>query len=142
MAEQVEQTTIESLASDTPAAEAPAVEEAPAEEPVVEEAPAAEEKSAEEAPAAEADDLTKIEGIGRKIAETLTNNGIGTYAALAAADFDKVKGILTDNSLGSHDPTTWGKQAGMASNGEWDALKKWQDELDGGKVVAASSEEE
>ena len=32
------------------------------------------------------------------------------------------------------DPTTWPKQAKMAAAGDWDALKKWQDELDGGKA--------
>jgi len=41
-----------------------------------------------------------------------------------------------------HDPTTWPKQADMAAKGEWDALNKWQDELDGGKEVAAKSSEE
>jgi large subunit ribosomal protein L21 len=35
---------------------------------------------------------------------------------------------------GSHDPETWPKQAGMAASGDWDGLKKWQDELDGGKA--------
>jgi len=33
-----------------------------------------------------------------------------------------------------HDPTTWPQQAGMAAKGEWDALKTWQDELQGGKA--------
>ena len=39
-------------------------------------------------------------------------------------------------------PTTWPQQSAMAGAGKWDELKKWQDELDGGKVVDASSEEE
>ncbi|MFK7774380.1 MAG: helix-hairpin-helix domain-containing protein, partial [Saprospiraceae bacterium] len=111
--------------------------------PVVEEAaPVAEEAApaVEEAPAA-ADDLTKIEGIGPKIGETLTNAGIATFAQLAEADVEKVKEILAENKLASHDPTTWGQQAKMAADGEWDALKKWQDELDGGKVVEAKEGE-
>lgn len=131
-ADSVEQTSVESLSGDAPAEEvAPIVEEAPVAEeaaPVVEEAPAAEE-------AAPADDLTKIEGIGPKIGETLTNAGIATFAQLAEADVEKVKEILAENKLASHDPTTWGEQAKMAVAGEWDALKKWQDELDGGKEV-------
>ncbi len=163
-ADSVEQTTVES-ASATPAPEAPAEEaapeapapvaEAPVEEPAKEEAapvaeapaeePAApaEEPAKEEAPAA-ADDLTKIEGIGPKIAEILTNNSIATYAALAAASADSIKELLTnaEGNFGSHDPTTWPAQSKMAADGEWDKLKVWQDELDGGKVVAAKSEEE
>jgi len=31
-----------------------------------------------------------------------------------------------------HDPTTWPAQSKMAADGDWDGLKKWQDELDGG----------
>ena len=145
----------------TPAAEeaapvveaaAPVVEAAPVEEPapVVEEtAPVAEAVAAAtvtETVVTESfdavDDLALVEGIGPKIAETLNNNGIKTFAQLASTPADKVKEILAANSLASHDPTTWGQQAKMAADGEWDALKKWQDELDGGKVVAASSEEE
>jgi len=109
---------------------APVVEEAAA--PVVEEAAAPAAK--EEAPA-KGDDLTIVEGIGPKIGETLTNAGITTFTQLAEADVEKVKEILAENKLASHDPTTWGKQAKMAADGEWDALKKWQDELDGGKEV-------
>jgi hypothetical protein len=30
----------------------------------------------------------------------------------------------------------------MAAAGDWDKLKEWQDKLDGGKIVEASSEEE
>ena len=37
---------------------------------------------------------------------------------------------------------TWPAQAEMAAAGEWDKLKAWQDELDGGKVVKATQEEE
>ena len=32
-----------------------------------------------------------------------------------------------------HDPTTWPEQSGIAATGEWDKLKAWQDELDGGR---------
>ena len=38
-------------------------------------------------------------------------------------------------------PGTWPEQAKMAHEGRWDELKKWQDELDGGKVAAKSEEE-
>jgi small subunit ribosomal protein S16 len=140
----------EAAAPEAPKEEAPAPEvkeEAkPAEEvaavAAAAAAPVVEEKK-EEAPAS-ADDLTKIEGIGPKVSEVLTAAGIGTFALLGAATPDKVKEILAEagSRFKMQDPTTWPKQATMASNGEWDALKKWQDELDGGKEPAAKSEEE
>ncbi len=134
---------VEEAPAEEPVAEAPVVEEAPAEEPVaeapvVEEAPAEEPVAAapvvEEAPA-KADDLTKIEGIGPKIAEVLTNAGIPTFKALSEAEAEKIKEILTEagGRFSMHDPTTWPEQAKMAFEGEWDKLKVWQDEHDGGK---------
>ena len=32
-----------------------------------------------------------------------------------------------------HVPGTWPRQAGLAHEGKWEELSKWQDELDGGK---------
>ncbi len=92
----------------------------------------------------EADDLKKIEGIGPKISELLNNAGIFTFAQLADTDASKVKEVLAaaGSRYAAHDPTTWPKQAQMAASGEWDKLKAWQDELDGGKIVNTSSEEE
>jgi large subunit ribosomal protein L17 len=101
------------------------------ESPVVEEAVVVEETVAEEAPA-NADNLTKIEGIGPKIAETLAAAGVATYADLAGTDVEKIADIIKD-VRGKHVPDTWPKQAQMAAEGKWDELKAWQDELDGGK---------
>ena len=94
------------------------------------ETPAKEEKS--ETKKTDSDDLTKVEGIGPKIAETLTAAGVSTFAELAKTDSEKIQEIITD-VRGSHDSTTWPKQAGMAAEGKWDELKAWQDEMDGGK---------
>ena len=120
---------VEEAAPEVEAAVEEVVEEAAPE--VVEEAPA------EEAPAAEveADDLTKIEGIGPKIKELLINGGLPTFAAVAAATPEQIKEILTNAGAryARHNPGTWPKQAEMAAAGQWDELKKWQDELDGGK---------
>ena len=82
-----------------------------------------------------ADDLRIVEGIGPKIAELLNKAGIKTWKALSEAAPARIKEILVaaGPSFQIHDPSTWPKQAGMAHNGEWDALKKYQDELDGGK---------
>lgn len=77
------------------------------------------------------DDLTKVEGIGPKIAATLTAAGVSTFAELAKTDTDKIAEIIAD-VRGSHNPGTWPRQADMAAQGKWDELKVWQDEMDGG----------
>jgi len=80
-----------------------------------------------------ADDLTKIEGIGPKIAEVMAANGVATYEDLSSSKVGDLRKILEDNKLSQHDPKTWKKQATLAKNGKWDELKTLQDELDGGK---------
>ncbi|HRP88414.1 MAG TPA: helix-hairpin-helix domain-containing protein [Edaphocola sp.] len=90
------------------------------------------------APVVATDDLAKIEGIGPKIAEALVNAGVVTFADLAGKTAEEVKAIL-DAVEGGHfnmaDPTTWGQQAQLAADGNWDELSKLQDELKGGKEV-------
>jgi predicted flap endonuclease-1-like 5' DNA nuclease len=82
------------------------------------------------------DDLKIVEGIGPKIAELLQKAGIKTWKALSEASTDQLKEILdaAGPSYQIHDPATWPEQARMADNGEWDALKKYQEELDGGRA--------
>jgi small subunit ribosomal protein S2 len=83
---------------------------------------------------AEADDLTKVEGIGPKAAEALVAAGMASYADLSKGDPDKIKEILTEASsrMAHLDPTSWPKQAKMAADGKWDELKEWQDNAKGG----------
>ena len=80
-----------------------------------------------------ADDLKKIEGIGPKIASTLVEAGIATFADLAKAKPAKISEIIA-GVRGNHVTDTWPAQAKLAADGKWDELKKWQDELDGGKA--------
>jgi small subunit ribosomal protein S6 len=150
----------EEVKVEAPAAAAPVAETKPAEVKAEETAPAVAEKvAASAAPTAaptttstttekitvkatgDAVDLTKIEGIGPKAAEALLAAGVVSYTHLKLKSADDIKSILSSASstLSSLDPTTWAKQAEYAANGEWDALKKWQDELVGGKE--SSSEE-
>jgi len=96
-------------------------------------APKKEVKKAATKSTAKADDLKKIEGIGPKIAETLVAAGIASYADLAKADSAKISEIIAD-VRGNHVTETWPAQAQLAADGKWDELKKWQDELDGGKA--------
>lgn len=82
----------------------------------------------------EADDLTKVEGIGPKAAEALVAAGVATFADLAKSKADSIKTILTDASprLAHLEPASWPKQAQMAADGKWDELKEWQDNTKGG----------
>lgn len=95
-------------------------------------------RPAESAPVtAGADDLTKIEGISPKIAEHLATAGITTFAQLTQASASELKDFLAAGGFDSQDPTTWADQAQLAAAGEWDKLGQWQDELNGGRVVAS-----
>ena len=118
-----------------PKAAAPKKVETKAVAPKVEAPKAAPKKAAPKKAAAKADDLKKIEGIGPKAAEALTNAGIGTFAKLAKSNPDKIKGILTEASsrMAHLEPATWPQQAQLAAEGKWDELKALQDKLDGGK---------
>ncbi|GAB3517255.1 hypothetical protein GCM10027442_36270 [Emticicia fontis] len=84
----------------------------------------------------EGDDLKVIEGIGPKIADLLINEGIVSFADLAATPAERVKEILdaAGSSYAMHDPTTWAQQAELARDGKWDELKVLQDELNGGRA--------
>jgi len=93
---------------------------------------AAPKKAAPKKSEAKADDLKKVEGIGPKISETLIAAGISTFAELAKTDAAKISEIIAD-VRGNHVTDTWPEQAKLAAEGKWDELKKWQDELDGGK---------
>ncbi len=82
-----------------------------------------------------ADDLTKIEGIGKKIASLLNKENINTYKDLSKTSIKKLQLILdtAGSKFNIHDPGTWPKQAKLAASGDWDSLTKLQDELKGGK---------
>ena len=98
-------------------------------------APKAEAKKAAPKASAKGDDLRKIEGIGPKTAEHLNNAGITSFAALAEASVERVREILeaAGPRYKSIDPTSWPVQARMAADGQWDELKKWQEENGGSK---------
>ena len=82
-----------------------------------------------------ADDLTKIEGIGPKIAQVLADAGINTFAALASTSTGRLREIL--NAAGSRyritDPTTWPEQAAHAAAGDRDKFNDLVASLKAGK---------
>jgi len=109
------------------------------------EAKAAAPKAAPSKPVSDSasDNLTKIEGIGPKIAEHLNAAGITTFQGLAGTEVAAIQEVL--NNAGKryaiHNPGTWPMQADLAANGKWDELKVLQDKLDGGKFVDSNEEE-
>jgi len=131
---QVEEKVVPQKATEEKVAPQKATEEKIAPQKAVEEkvveAPKATKSSSD------ADDLTKVEGIGPKLKSIFNEVGIMTFSDLAAKTADELKEILLNaggNRYARFDPTTWPEQAKMASEGRWEELKKWQDELDGGK---------
>ena len=80
---------------------------------------------------AKQDDLTKIEGVGKKIAELLIAKNITTFSALAETNVKKLRAILdaAGNRFKIYNPASWSKQAKLAANNKWDALKTLQKEL-------------
>jgi small subunit ribosomal protein S2 len=79
------------------------------------------------------DDLTKIEGIGPKVAGVLKNAGITSFDGLANAEPAEVKGVLNEAGLQMMNPEGWIEQAEFAAKEDWDGLQKLQDELKGGR---------
>ena len=80
------------------------------------------------------DDLTKVEGIGPKVASAFNDSGINTFADLAGTEVEALQKILdeAEGRFGAMNPGTWPRQAKLAAEGKWDELAKWQDELEGG----------
>ena len=82
------------------------------------------------------DDLTKIEGIGPKIMQILTDNSIDTFAKLSKTKAAKISDLLVKvggNSYKRYKPDTWAEQAALASKKQWQKLKQLQDKLKGGR---------
>lgn len=87
------------------------------------------------APAALTEDLTRIEGIGPKIAKLLQAAGIGNFKELGKASGKKLKSILdaAGPKFQMHDPASWPKQAKLAAAEKWEELQALQQTLSGGK---------
>lgn len=70
------------------------------------------------------DDLKAVEGVGPKIEQLLNDSGLRTWHDLAAADVERLRGILADAGARyrMHDPTTWPQQAALLEQGDWDGF--------------------
>jgi len=80
------------------------------------------------------DDFTVVEGIGPKINDLIHDAGIHRYAELGKTKVEAIQKILDEAGprYTLAKPGTWPAQADMAAENKWEALKAWQDELDGG----------
>lgn len=83
------------------------------------------------------DNLKRIEGIGPKIESLLQAAGIYTFEQLSKSQEGRLREILLAEGprYRIHNPATWPKQASFAAKGDWEELKKWQEELKGGREV-------
>lgn len=85
-------------------------------------------------PPAALDDLTVIEGIGKKMANALSAAGIDTFAKLAQASEAQIVAAIEAAGM-RFAPTlpTWPQQAAYALRGDWDGLKAFQKQLTSGR---------
>jgi len=83
------------------------------------------------------DDLKAMEGIGPKIADLLSKEGINTWKELSKTAVNDLQKIL--DKAGKRyqlaDPATWPKQAALADEGRFDELSDYQDMLQGGATT-------
>ena len=84
----------------------------------------------------EADDLTRIEGIGPKVAQALNAAGIVTFAALAESNVEDIQKIVNEAGLKMMSPEGWIDQAKLAAAGDWKGFEKLQAKLMGGRKAA------
>ena len=80
------------------------------------------------------DNIEIIEGVGPKIAKVLADNGITTFAALAAAEAGDMTAMLkaSGGRFSLANTASWAEQAALLRDGKMDEFKKLTDELVGG----------
>lgn len=84
-------------------------------------------------PDAEPDDLTVIEGVGRKSAEALAASGVRTYKAMASKTPQELEDAVKAQKVRLVGSTeTWPMQAGLAAAGDFEALDALKTRIKGG----------
>lgn len=80
------------------------------------------------------DDLTKIEGIGKKMSAALINQGIDTFAKLSTKSVDELReAIAAEGMRFAPAAESWAEQASFAAKGDWDGLEALQSRLVAGR---------
>jgi predicted flap endonuclease-1-like 5' DNA nuclease len=91
----------------------------------------------EAAEMAAGDDLSILDGVGPKYADALRAGGVTTFAQLSQMTPEAIEGKLSDANeplIAGHNADTWPRQAKLAANQEWSALRRY---IDSTKKVAA-----
>lgn len=86
-------------------------------------------RSTTQVPPRPEDDLTRIKGIGPKVSRMLKAAGIQSFEQLAQAENQRLKTILKEANASIVDPSSWGEQARLAAQGEWDQLDDLQGQI-------------
>ena len=82
----------------------------------------------------EVDDLTKLEGVGKKMAAALVAGGFDSFAKIAAASEDELRAAIEAAGMKlAPSLATWPEQAALAAAGDWDGLQTLQNSLQGGR---------
>ncbi len=84
----------------------------------------------EEETVAAGDDLSIIDGIGQRYADTLKAGGVTTFEALAALSPEQIESQLSAGGtplFAGQTAATWPRQARYAANGDWSALRRYVD---------------
>lgn len=82
----------------------------------------------------EPDDLTRLEGIGPKVAEALVAAGIDTFEKVAASSIEDFQDALESAGVRfAPAAESWAEQASYAAKGDWDGLAALQDTLISGR---------
>lgn len=76
-----------------------------------------------------ADDLTRINGIGRKSADALKAAGIDSFHKLASASDETLRAAISSAGVRLvGDVDTWAQQAAYAARGDWQGLNRFNAE--------------
>lgn len=79
----------------------------------------------------EPDDLTKLLGVGPKLAEAMQTAGITRFSQIAEIGGEEVAKRLSENGVRyvKTSVDTWTRQAKLAAQGNWEELKVYQESL-------------
>ena len=82
------------------------------------------------------DDLTAIEGIGKKMSAALVASGIDTFTRLAQSSEDDIRAAIQAAGMRfAPSVPTWAGQAEYAAKGDWEGLKDYQSTLKSGRAT-------
>lgn len=82
------------------------------------------------------DDLTIVEGIGKKMSAALVAAGIDTYAKLAASSEEEIRAAIQAAGMRfAPSVPTWANQAEYAARGDWEGLQAYKATLTSGRAT-------